>query len=144
MRFCSLCGFPINSVTQTLLFVLIGIGLDDAFVLVAASKHTDQRVPLEVRLKNLRQPECHCDQSDGLFGGCLWCMVHHNSFDQDLWFLCLHGDCNRVIWQITFFLSILAIDQRRMMRGYRDFCCCLEAKVLEDDLRLNKPATASN
>ena len=43
------------------------------------------------------------------------------------------------IWQITFFVSILAIDQRRMMRGYRDFCCCLKAKVVgEDDLRLDQ------
>ena len=37
-----ICGVPFTSITQMLPFILFGVGLDDAFVLVGAFDRTDE------------------------------------------------------------------------------------------------------
>ena len=45
-----LLGVPFTSLQQILPFILIGIGVDDAFVIVAAFDRTDKSKPIEDRM----------------------------------------------------------------------------------------------
>ena len=56
---CALCGFPITLLTQALPFVLLGIGLDDAFILVRVFKNTK-------RSRGVQQ-SCNDDGNDNTF-----------------------------------------------------------------------------
>lgn len=43
-------GVPFTSLSQILPFILVGIGVDDAFVIVGAYDHTDPTLPVEERV----------------------------------------------------------------------------------------------
>lgn len=43
-------GIPFTSLSQILPFILVGIGVDDAFVIVAAYDHTDPSLPVVERV----------------------------------------------------------------------------------------------
>ncbi|CAM9503125.1 unnamed protein product, partial [Ectocarpus sp. 13 AM-2016] len=43
-------GVPFTSLSQILPFILVGIGVDDMFVIVAAYDHTDHALPVEEKV----------------------------------------------------------------------------------------------
>ncbi|CAB9529332.1 Pick C1-like protein 1 [Seminavis robusta] len=124
-----LAGVPMTSATQIVVFVMFGIGLDDAFIISGSYSRTDtkkdpvQRVAdtiddigLSIALTTLT--------SALAFGlGCI------SSITAVYW-LCLYAFPTIIIdflYQITFFISLIVIDERRIQRNKIDCLVCIDA-----------------
>ncbi|KAJ8036580.1 Patched domain-containing protein 3 [Holothuria leucospilota] len=46
----SYCGVPFNQVTVSMAFIVLGIGLDDMFIMVATWRHTNQNLSVQERM----------------------------------------------------------------------------------------------
>eukprot|EP00545_Synedropsis_sp_CCMP1620_P000302 CAMPEP_0119016022 /NCGR_PEP_ID=MMETSP1176-20130426/11775_1 /TAXON_ID=265551 /ORGANISM="Synedropsis recta cf, Strain CCMP1620" /LENGTH=917 /DNA_ID=CAMNT_0006969347 /DNA_START=47 /DNA_END=2800 /DNA_ORIENTATION=+ len=127
------CAVPFTSMTQILPFVFFGVGLDDAFIITGSffrldptSKDAVERVRemiddigMSIFLTTLT--------SSLAFGlGCI------SSIPAIFW-LCIYAVPTMVfilLFQLTFFVSCMVLDDRRIQKGNRDcFRCCSRSKV---------------
>jgi hypothetical protein len=119
--------------TQILPFIMFGIGLDDAFIIAGAFDRTDPRkdcvdriyqtfedVGVSVTLTSIT--------SATAFGlGCI------SSIPAVYW-LCLYAFPTILIdfiYQVTFFVALIAIDERRVRDNRRDCCFWHTAATLD-------------
>lgn len=120
-------GVPFTSMTQILPFIMFGIGLDAAFIITGSFFRTDvnreildrieetiEEVGISITLTTLT--------SAVAFGfGCM------SSIPAVIW-LCLYAFPTIIIdflYQLTFFVAILVLDERRVLENRRDCLCCL-------------------
>lgn len=139
--FMFLCGVPFTSMTQILPFIIFGIGLDDAFILHGSFMRTDHTqdpterihrtvddVGISVTLTTIT--------STLAFGlGCL-------STIPSIFWLCLYAFVTVFIifvYQMTFFVACVVIDERRIANRRRD--CCVWVRVVEEDNRQEEAAS---
>jgi predicted RND superfamily exporter protein len=127
------CAVPFTSMTQILPFVFFGVGLDDAFIITGSffrldpnSKDAVARVRdmiddigMSIFLTTLT--------SSLAFGlGCI------SSVPAIFW-LCVYAVPTMVfilLFQLTFFISCMVLDDRRIQKGNRDcFRCCSRTKA---------------
>ncbi|KAJ8036578.1 Patched domain-containing protein 3 [Holothuria leucospilota] len=50
--FLCYCGVPFNQVTVSMPFIILGIGLDDMFIMIAAWRKTDPNLPVKERMED--------------------------------------------------------------------------------------------
>eukprot|EP00538_Stauroneis_constricta_P000207 CAMPEP_0119570782 /NCGR_PEP_ID=MMETSP1352-20130426/43788_1 /TAXON_ID=265584 /ORGANISM="Stauroneis constricta, Strain CCMP1120" /LENGTH=1044 /DNA_ID=CAMNT_0007620455 /DNA_START=143 /DNA_END=3276 /DNA_ORIENTATION=+ len=122
-----LCGIPFTSMTQILPFIMFGIGMDDAFIISGSFYRTDPNKPIEARVEETIRDVgvsiiLTTTTSAVAFGlGCI------SSIPAVYW-LCLYAFPTIVIdfiYQITFFVALLVIDERRVQDNRRDCCVCI-------------------
>ena len=119
--------FQFTSMTQILPFVIFGIGLDDTFVMMGAyTSHTDA-TSTEQRIHQTIQDvgtsiTLTTITSMLAFGlGCL-------SSVPAVYWLCLYAIPTIAfvyIYQLTFFVAAMVLDERRIAQGRRDMCPCV-------------------
>ncbi|CAB9524076.1 Pick C1-like protein 1 [Seminavis robusta] len=143
-----LAGVPLTSATQIVVFVMFGIGLDDAFIISGSYSRTDPKkdpvervadtiddIGLSIALTTLT--------SSLAFGlGCI------SSITAVKW-LCLYAFPTIIIdflYQITFFISLIVIDERRMQRNKIDCLVCIDAgnKYKENQNQLDNQEDQDN
>lgn len=113
--FCSLCGSPMTNITQVLPFVLLGIGLDDSFILVGAFYQIDDAVPFRKRLKETARIACASITVTTLTDCLAFAFAAISQIPGIRWFgfyavVCVFID---FVYQITFFVALMALDNRR-------------------------------
>ena len=124
--FLFIIGVPFTSMTQILPFVMFGIGLDDAFIISNAYARQDKRKSPQERI-HLTMDEVGLSvllttmTSVVAFG--LGCM----STIPTVYWLCLYAFPTIFIdflYQITFFVALIIIDERRVQDKRRDCLVC--------------------
>jgi Niemann-Pick C1 protein len=127
------CAVPFTSMTQILPFVFFGVGLDDAFIITGSFFRLDPNgkdavgrvhemiddIGMSIFLTTLT--------SSLAFGlGCI------SSIPAIFW-LCLYAVPTMafvLLFQLTFFIACMVLDDRRIQKGNRDcFRCCSRSKV---------------
>ena len=138
-------GTPFTSMTQLLPFVIFGIGLDDAFIIYGAYSRTNPNTKTEHRIgETIHEVGISITltsiTSSLTFGlGCL------SSIPAVYW-LCLYAFPTVLLiylYQLTFFIAWIVLDERRIQHRKRDCCiCCTVAdKESNDDDDEEEPAS---
>ncbi len=130
-----ICGVPFTSMTQILPFIMFGIGLDAAFIITGSFFRTDSKRDL---LERIEETIAEVGISITLttitsalaFGlGCI------SSIPAVIW-LCLYAFPTIIIdlvYQLTFFIAIMALDEKRVLENRRDCLCCVTVEQQEEE-----------
>lgn len=128
LLFC--IGVPFTSITQLLPFLLFGIGLDDAFVVMGAYQRTNEtkdpvdRIADTIADIGLSITLTTLTSATAFALGCI-------SSVPAVYWLCLYSAPTIVIvylYQLTFFVGCIVIDERRIAARRRDCLLCLRAQ----------------
>lgn len=133
---CTLTGFPITTLTQILPFILIGIGLDDAFVLMGALSQTSPSLPMETRMRKMARnagPSIVVTSVTDTVAFALGALF--TSIPGIRWFCYYAVICIVIdfLYQTTFFIALMALDLRRQDAGRRDCLICLRSAPQPDE-----------
>jgi len=114
---------PLHSVLP---FVLLGIGVDDCFVLVNAFDNTDRKLPLETRIAEALG---HAGVSISVTSltDLVAFAIGSSTALPALSSFCSYAAvaiAGLYFFQCTFFCSCLVLDERRKLRKKLDCCCC--------------------
>jgi Niemann-Pick C1 protein len=131
--FMFLCGVPFSPITQLLPFVMLGIGLDDSFVIMGAwlrdgNSHKGDNDPVERIRKTIDEVGLSITLTTitSVLAFALGCL---SSIPGILW-LCLYAIPTIIaifIYQLTFFVACIVLDERRIQQNRRDCCICIVA-----------------
>jgi len=142
------CFVPFTSMTQILPFVFFGVGLDDAFIITGSFFRTDPRKEIEDRVRETVDDIglsvfLTTLTSSLAFGlGCL-------SNIPAVYYLCLYAVPTIVLillWQLTFFMSCLVLDERRVAANNRDCLRCCSSRTNEtspEDTNVHQQSSVS-
>lgn len=120
------CGVPFSFLTQILPFIMFGIGLDDAFIIHGSFGRTDPSKDTADRIQETMEDiggsiTLTTVTTSMAFGlGCL------SSIPAVFW-LCAYAFPTVIIdymYQVTFYVACMALDERRIASGRKDYCCC--------------------
>jgi Niemann-Pick C1 protein len=126
-------GTPFTSITPLLPFVILGIGLDDSFIMSGAYDRTDPSKGPKERVHDTIQDvgvsiTVSTITTTLAFGlGCI-------SSIPTIYWLCLYAFPTVMcvyIYQLTFFVACIVLDERRIQQHRRD--CCTWINVDDDD-----------
>lgn len=129
-----LIGVPFTSLTPLLPFIIFGVGLDDAFIISGAFARTD----------HTKNPVERIDETMQDIGGTILLTSLTSSLAFALGavstipavrYLVMYAFPTIMIdfvFQITFFVAIIVLDQRRIEDNRRDCCFCCRAKDVSD------------
>lgn len=123
-------GVEFTTITPVLPFVLLGIGVDDAYVLTSAygdqdpSKAIPERISLTLRQAGAAVTMTSLTDIAAFAVGTLSSLPAVQSFCTYA-AVCIAAD---FVMQITFFLAFVALDRRRAERGHYWFACCKQPK----------------
>eukprot|EP00904_Undaria_pinnatifida_P008203 jgi/Undpi1/4512/HiC_scaffold_18.g07866.m1 len=109
-------GIPFTSLSQILPFILIGIGVDDMFVIVAAYDQTDPALPVEERIAF----------------GLKRCGVSVTYTSLTNFFAFILGSSTSLP-AMTAFVALLTMDANRQKAGRIDWCCCFKSQQFVEE-----------
>ncbi|CAN0203161.1 unnamed protein product [Ascophyllum nodosum] len=123
-------GIPFTSLVQVLPFILLGIGVDDMFVIVAAFDHTDPDLPVEERVA-LGLKRCGSSVTYTSLTNFVSFMLGSTSSLPAVEYFCLYAGTAILFdyfLQVTLFVALLAMDANRQKVGRIDCLCCFTSK----------------
>ena len=130
-----LFGVPFTTSTSMLPFLMFGIGLDDAFILVGSYIRTPVSMPTLNRVQMTMQDvglSIFITTATSTLAFALGCF---SAIPSVRW-LCLYA-CPAIVidflYQITFFIALIVLDERRIQAGKWDCCVCVSALQKNDD-----------
>jgi predicted RND superfamily exporter protein len=131
--FLFIIGVPFTTLTSIVPFILFGVGLDDAFIIVDTYERTSKtKTPVERAHETIENAAISITMttvsstvafSSGIF----------STVPAVRW-LCLYAAPTIfmvLICQVTFFVACVVLDDRRIRSNRRDCCLCL--RVTQDD-----------
>ncbi|CAM9459401.1 unnamed protein product [Scytosiphon promiscuus] len=127
---------PFTSLSQILPFILIGIGVDDMFVIVAAYDHTDPTLPVEERIA-LGVKRCGVSVTYTSLTNFFAFLLGSMSSLPAVEYFCLYA-CTAIFFDfvlqasgqhMTAFVALLTMDANRQKAGKMDWCCCCTNKA---------------
>jgi Niemann-Pick C1 protein len=131
------------SVAQVLPFVIFGIGLDDAFILIAAYTRTDVSKDTVERVHDTVDEvgmSIFMTTATSVLAFGLGCI---SSLPAVRW-LCLYALFTIAIdfvYQITFFIALIVIDERRVADRRRDcLVCCVVKRPADEAMEEDAPS----
>ena len=124
------CDVPFTSMTQILPFVIFGVGLDDAFILSGAYSRTDHtKTPVE---------RVHATIEDVGVSITLTTLTSTLAFALGtiseipaVYWLCQYAFPTIMIvflYQLTYFVASMVLDDERARDGRRDCCTCIRTE----------------
>jgi len=147
--FLFICGVPFTSMTQILPFVIFGIGLDDAFIISGAYSRTDPKTEIAERIRETIQEVGLSITSTSVTSALAFGLGCISSIPAVFW-LCLYAFPTIIfiyIYQLTFFVACIVLDERRIQQNKRDCCFCITVETSdepeEDEDNNNNNASAS-
>jgi len=133
--FSALLGFKLNPVINVLPFVLIGIGVDDMFVLVAALEATDASLPVKERMAKAMSKagvSITITSLTDLFAFALGTASQLPALSTFCVYAAI-GIAADFLLQISFFAGFMALDAMRERKAKADCCpCCCPKPVPEE------------
>ncbi|CAM9710197.1 unnamed protein product, partial [Ectocarpus sp. 4 AP-2014] len=144
-------GVPFTSLSQILPFILVGIGVDDMFVIVAAYDHTDHALPVEERVA-LGVKRCGVSVTYTSLTNFFAFLLGAQSSLPAVQYFCLYAatailfdfflQARANAMMMTAFVALLTMDANRQKAGKIDWCCCFTSpKHLEKQQRLQKESS---
>ena len=145
--FLFLVGVPFTPVAQTFLYVMVGIGLDDTFIITGAFFRTNPQGTIVERVE-----ECMKEVGISIVVSTLTTVVAFSlgcatSMPMIRWFCIYAAPCVAVdfLYQITFFVALIVLDEERIRSKRYDCLVCIKSQkeVLEPAVP-DDPAEASS
>jgi predicted RND superfamily exporter protein len=124
--FTTAIGFKLNPVINVLPFVLIGIGVDDMFVLIAALESTDKNLPIQERMGQAMGRagvSITVTSLTDLFAFALGSSSQLPALATFCVFAAI-GITADFLLQISFFSAFMTLDSMRETKGKVDCCPC--------------------
>ena len=130
-------GVPFTSMTQIVPFIMFGIGLDDAFIIWGAYQRMDRSIPVEVRIHDTME-EVGVSIFVTTFTSVVAFALGSLSHVPAVYWLCAYAAPTifiDFIYQITFFIALIVLDEQRVEAKKRDCFACMRAPegAQEDD-----------
>ena len=128
-------GVPFTSMTQLLPFILFGIGLDDAFIIMGSFRRTDPDKDTVERIHETIEDvgvSITLTSITSTLAFCLGCLSSIPAVD----WLCMYAFPSVIfvfLYQITFFVACIVLDEKRIQERRRDVCCCRTVVADDDD-----------
>ena len=126
---------PFSS-TQILPFIMFGIGLDDAFIIYGAYGRTDPSLSAPDRVEKAIEDIGMSITLTTLTTTLAFGLGSLSSIPAVFW-LCVYAFPTVLIdyfYQLTFFIAVLSLDERRVKARRKDCCCCRRAPpVMAED-----------
>ena len=139
-----ICGVPMTSITGVLLFVLVGIGLDDSFIIVADFYRHPQSFPIEERVHKTMDNVGLAIFTTSLTSACAFGLGCISSIPAVFW-VCLYAFPTISIiflYTVTMFVAIIVIDERRVDTNRRDLLCFISKKSQSTEAAIPRDAPA--
>lgn len=128
-------GVPITLMTNLIIFVIFGIGLDDTFIITGAYFRTghsgDPVERVEKTMNAVGQSILLTTFTTAVAFG-----FGATSTILPIRWLCYYAFPTILIdffYQITFFVALLVLDERRIQQNRRDCCVCITAAKNDDE-----------
>ncbi|CAB9522251.1 Pick C1-like protein 1 [Seminavis robusta] len=128
-------GIPYTNMTQVIPFVVFGVGLDDTFMITGAYFRTDPRKDPAERVEQAMQ-EIGLSISVTTLTTMLAFLIGCISTIPAIFWLNLYAlPCIAIdfFYQITFFVALLVLDERRIQARRMDCCLCVRSSAASDD-----------
>jgi len=125
-----ICGIPFTSMTQLLPFIMFGIGLDAAFILCGSFCRTSKRKRIVQRIEETVEDVGLSIALTTLTSTMAFALGCISTIPAVRW-LCLYAFPTIIIdliYQLSFFVAIMAIDEQRVQENRQDILCCLKSK----------------
>ena len=132
--FLFLLGVPFTSLTPLLPFILFGVGLDDAFIISGAFARTDHSKNAVERINDTMEDIGNTILLTTLTSSLAFALGAVSTIPA-VKYLVMYAFPTIVIdfiFQITFFVAIIVIDQKRIEDNRRDCCFCCTAKGVSE------------
>ncbi|CAM9359742.1 unnamed protein product, partial [Ectocarpus fasciculatus] len=131
-------GIPFTSLSQILPFILLGIGVDDMFVIVAAYDHTDPSLSVEERVA-LGVKRCGVSVTYTSMTNFFAFILGSMSSLPAVEYFCLYA-ATAILFDFFLqaskknpFVALLTMDANRQKAGKIDWCCCFTStKYLQE------------
>jgi predicted RND superfamily exporter protein len=127
-------GVPFTSLTPLLPFIMFGVGLDDAFIISGAYARTDHTKDAVARIDDTMEDIGGTILLTTLTSTLAFALGCVSSIPA-VRYLVMYAFPTIMIdflFQITFFVALIVIDQRRVEANRRDCCFCCTAKDVSD------------
>ena len=121
--------------TQILPFVMFGIGLDDSFIIAGAYDRTDSRKDCVDRIHETFEDVGVSITLTSITSATAFALGCISSIPAVYW-LCLYAFPTILIdfiYQVTFFVALIAIDERRVRENRRDCCFWCTVATLDEE-----------
>jgi Niemann-Pick C1 protein len=133
ISFCSLFdqGVPFTSMTQILPFVIFGVGLDDAFIISGSYDRTDPKKEPEDRIHDTIK-DIGISITLTTITSALAFGLGGLSTVPTVYWLCYYAFPTILfvyMYQVTFFVACIVLDERRVQQKRRD--CCMWITVVD-------------
>ncbi|KAL3932659.1 MAG: hypothetical protein SGBAC_010745 [Bacillariaceae sp.] len=128
-------GVPFTSMTQIVPFVMFGIGLDDAFIIWGAFQRMDRSIPILDRVHDTME-EVGVSIFVTTFTSVVAFGLGSLSVVPVVYWLCYYAAPTifiDFIYQTTFFVALIVLDEQRVEAKKRDCFTCLSAPQSDDD-----------
>jgi len=127
-------GIPFTSMTQIVPFIMFGIGLDDAFIIWGAYQRMDRSIPVLDRVHDTME-EVGVSIFVTTFTSVVAFALGSLSKVPAVYWLCAYAAPTifiDFIYQTTFFVALIVLDEQRVEAKKRDCFTCLKAPERAD------------
>ncbi|VDM70231.1 unnamed protein product [Strongylus vulgaris] len=112
-----LLGFPFNSITLVMPFLIIGVGSDDVFIIIHAMRKTDKRRPLEEQIAETMEeagPSITVTSVTNILSFGIGILTPTPAISLFCLYTCV-GVAIDFIYQLTFFVAALVYEEMRIL-----------------------------
>ncbi|CAB9516753.1 Pick C1-like protein 1 [Seminavis robusta] len=117
-------GVPFTSVTTMIPFLLFGVGLDDSFIIFGSYNRTDPRLSAYERIQHTIDDVGLSISLTTLTSSLAFFMGTFSNIPAVSW-VCWYAFPTIIIdfiYQVTFFISLIVLDERRIQANKKDIC----------------------
>lgn len=130
-----ICGVPMTLMTNLLVFVVFGIGLDDTFIITGAYFRTGHHGDPVQRIEKTMEAVGPSIILTTITTTVAFVLGSLSTVLPIRW-LCLYAFPTIIIdfiFQITFFVALLTLDERRIQQNRYDCCTCFSAGKIDEE-----------
>ncbi|CAB9528936.1 Pick C1-like protein 1 [Seminavis robusta] len=130
-----ICGVPYTSMTTILPFIVFGVGLDDTFIIMGSYLRTDNTLDTVERVR-LTMEDVGTSITTTTVTTMTAFILGLTSSVPAIYWLCLCAFPTifiDFIYQITFFVAIVVLDEERIKQNREDICCCAKRPDVQLD-----------
>lgn len=134
-----LIGVPLSSIAYLFPYAMLGFGLDDTFILTGAFSRTDPEKDVVERVVETIEEVGMSITVSTLTTVVAYFLGSSSQMPGVKWF-CLYASTIIIIdfiYQITFFIAILSLDDRRIKSNRLDFLVCFKSTKYSENSNIN-------
>ena len=134
-------GVPLTALTQILPFVIFGVGVDDAYILSGAFLSTDRSASMSERVRAMMEEAGLSIFLTSLTSSLAFALGCLTQAPAVRW-MCFYGFPGILLdflFQITFFVACIVLDERRIESDRKDCFVCTRRQKKENSLDESVP-----